>query len=184
MATDFRVVIPEDLGSTIKMNAKEANKYDVDVSQLDLPAGIDSLELAGTTLTAKTSKGDKSVDLAPMLPAVVAEVFLKRVEREGENLVFIVGQADNDDNNNRLQVRIADFLTFETDPDTLSGNGTQGQPLNVKISTEPKNLLKRSASGLYVSADDLPKPTVEPRGIRLVNASGQTVVGYIHATEQ
>ena len=40
MATDVRVVIPTDLGTTIKMGLKEANKYDVDVNQLDLPEQV------------------------------------------------------------------------------------------------------------------------------------------------
>ncbi len=68
MATDFRVVTPDDMGNTIRLGAKEPNKYDVDVSQLDLPAGVTGLTLQGTVLSVQTSDGDKTVDLAPMLP--------------------------------------------------------------------------------------------------------------------
>ena len=35
MATDFRVVTPDDMGASIRLGAKEPNKYDVDLSQLD-----------------------------------------------------------------------------------------------------------------------------------------------------
>lgn len=185
MATDFRVVVPSDLGETIKMGAKEANKYDVDVSKLDLPAGVDSLELNGTTLTVKTAKGDKSVDLAPMLPAITAELFLKNVERNGNDLVFTVGEQGNTTHDRTLRVSVADFLTTVTDNETLTGNGTTAQPLGVKVSTtQVGNLIKKNSDGIYVSPSDLPKPTAEPRTIRLVNASGQTVVGYIYNTEQ
>lgn len=73
MATYFRVVIPADMGSSIKLGVKEPNKYDVDLSQLDLPAGLTGLSLQGTVLTATTSDGPVTVDLAPMLPTVTAD---------------------------------------------------------------------------------------------------------------
>lgn len=185
MAVDFRIVVPNDIGSTIRLGVKEPNKYDVDVSQLGLSSGINSLELSGTTLTAKTANGDKSVDLSSMLPAVVAEVFLKQVERQGNKIVFTVGEKGSTSSDTTLEVDVSDLLPVVTDNETIVGNGVTGTPLKVSISsTISNNLLKKTSDGLYVSRDDLPQPAVEPRTIRLTNASGDTVVGYIYNTEQ
>ena len=84
MATDFRVVTPDDMGASIRLGAKEPNKYDVDLSQLDLPASVTGLTLQGTVLSVQTSDGDKTVDLAPMLPQIAADAFLKNVQRQGD----------------------------------------------------------------------------------------------------
>jgi len=193
MATDFRVVTPDDMGASISLGVKEPNKYDVDVSQLDLPAGVTGLTLQGTVLSVKTSDGDKTVDLAPMLPQIAADAFLKNVQRQGNQIVFTVGIKDDTSQDNTFSIDIADLAPVQTDGITIVGNGA-GDNLRVQLSqdtpTHGNNLLKQAGGGLYVSDTDItnlitanaaPK---EPRDIRLVNASGQTVVGYIHSTEQ
>lgn len=194
MATDFRVVIPDDMGNTIRLGAKEPNKYDVDLSQLDLPASVTGLTLQGTVLSVQTSGGDKTVDLAPILPQITADVFLKSVQRQGNQIVFIVGIKDDTSQDNTFSIDIADLAPVQTDGITIIGNGTNGDNLRIRFSqdtlTHGTNLLKQADDGLYVSetdiinllaAIDVPK---EQRDIRLVNASGQTVIGYIHSTEQ
>lgn len=188
MATDFRVVTPDDLGQTLKLNAKTQNKYDVDITQLDLPAGIDSFELAGTVLTAKTNKGDKQIDLAPMLPKVVADTFLKGVEKQGNKLVFTIGKKDGGVDTT-VQVDVADLLPVVADNTTITGTGIAGNPLKVSISNTGTNLLKDSGAGLGVGTADVEaivrRVAVTPaRDVRLVNATGQTVLGYLHSTEQ
>lgn len=193
MATDFRVVTPDDMGNTFRLGAKEPNKYDVDVSQLDLPAGVTGLTLQGTVLSVKTSDGDKTVDLAPMLPQIAADAFLKNVQRQGNQIVFTVGIKDDTSQDTTFSIDIADLAPVQTDGITIVGNGA-GDNLRVQLSqdtpTHGNNLLKQAGGGLYVSESDItnlittnaaPK---EPRDIRLVNASGQTVIGYIHSTEQ
>lgn len=193
MATDFRVVTPDDMGNTFRLGVKEPNKYDVDVSQLDLPAGVTGLTLQGTVLSVKTSDGDKTVDLAPMLPQIAADAFLKNVQRQGNQIVFTVGIKDDTSQDTTFSIDIADLAPVQTDGITIVGNGA-GDNLRVQLSqdtpTHGNNLLKQAGGGLYVSESDItnlitanaaPK---EPRDIRLVNASGQTVVGYIHSTEQ
>ena len=189
MATDFRVVIPSDMGSSIKLGVKEPNKYDVDVSQLDLPGSLTGLYLEGTVLLATTSNiyadGPIKIDLAQMLPTVTAEVFLKQVQRQGNKIVFTVGEQGNTHNDTTLEVDVADLLPVVADNTTITGTGVTANPLKVQISTaKSDNLLKQGTDGLYVSQADLPQPTVQARDIRLVNASGQTVIGYIHSTEQ
>ena len=193
MATDFRVVTPDDMGNTFRLGAKEPNKYDVDVSQLDLPAGVTGLTLQGTVLSVQTSDGDKTVDLAPMLPQIAADAFLKNVQRQGNQIVFTVGIKDDTSQDTTFSIDIADLAPVQTDGITIVGNGA-GDNLRVQLSqdtpTHGNNLLKQAGGGLYVSESDItnlittnaaPK---EPRDIRLVNASGQTVIGYIHSTEQ
>ena len=194
MATDFRVVTPDDMGASIRLGAKEPNKYDVDLSQLDLPASVTGLTLQGTVLSVQTSDGDKSVDLAPMLPQIAADAFLKNVQRQGNQIVFTVGIKDDTSQDTTFSIDIADLAPVQADGITIVGNGANGDNLRVQLSqdtpTHGNNLLKQAGGGLYVSETDItnliaanatPK---EPRDIRLVNASGQTVIGYIHSTEQ
>lgn len=193
MATDFRVVTPDDMGNTIRLGARVPNKYDVDVSQLDLPASVTGLTLQGTVLSVQTPNGDQTVDLAPMLPQIAADAFLKNVQRQGNQIVFTVGIKDDTSQDTTFSIDIADLAPVQTDGITIVGNGA-GDNLRVQLSqntpTYGNNLLKQAGDGLYVSETDItnlitanaaPK---EPRDIRLVNASGQTVIGYIHSTEQ
>ena len=192
MATDFRVVTPGDMGNTIRLGAKEPGKYDVDVSQLNLPASVTGVTLQGTVLSVKTPDGDKTVDLAPMLPQIAADVFLKDVQRQGNHIVFTVGIKADASQDTTFNIDIADLAPVQTDGITIVGDGTNGDILRVRLSQpmDGDNLLKLAVDGLYVSETDItdliaanatPK---EPRDIRLVNASGQTVIGYIHSTEQ
>lgn len=192
MATDFRVVTPGDMGNTIRLGAKEPNKYDVDVSQLNLPASVTGVTLQGTVLSVKTPDGDKTVDLAPMLPQIAADVFLKDVQRQGNHIVFTVGIKADASQDTTFNIDIADLAPVQTDGITIVGDGTNGDILRVRLSQpmDGDNLLKLAVDGLYVSETDItdlidanatPK---EPRDIRLVNASGKTVIGYIHSTEQ
>ena len=194
MATDFRVVTPDDMGASIRLGAKEPNKYDVDLSQLDLPASVTGLTLQGTVLSVQTSDGDKTVDLSPVLSQIAADAFLKNAERQGNQLVFTVGIKSDDSQDTTFNIDIADLAPVQTDGITIVGNGANGDTLRVQLSqdtpTHGNNLLKQAGGGLYVSETDITNliaanatPT-EPRDIRLVNASGQTVIGYIHSTEQ
>ena len=192
MATDFRVVTPDDIGNTIRLGAKEPNKYDVDLSQLNLPASVTGLTLQGTVLSVQTPDGDKTVDLAPMLPQIAADVFLKNVQRQGNQIMFTVGIKDDTSQDSTFNIDIADLAPVQTDGITIVGDGTNGDILRVRLSQpiDGDNLLKLAGDGLYVSETDITDLIVanaapkEPRDIRLVNASGQTVIGYIHSTEQ
>lgn len=194
MATDFRVVTPDDMGASIRLGAKEPNKYDVDLSQLDLPASVTGLTLQGTVLSVQTSDGDKTVDLAPVLTQIAADAFLKNVQRQGNQIVFTVGIKADTSQDTTFSIDIADLAPVQTDGITIVGNGANGDTLRVQLSqdtpTHGNNLLKQAGGGLYVSETDIINlitsnaAPVEPRDIRLVNASGQTVLGYIHSTEQ
>ena len=192
MATDFRVVTPDDMGNTIRLGVKEPDKYDVDVSQLILPAGVTGVTLQGTVLSVQTPYGDNTVDLAPMLPQIAADVFLKNVQRQGNQIVFTIGIKADASQDTTFNIDIADLAPVQTDGITIVGDGTNVDILRVRLSQpiDGDNLLKLAGDGLYVSKTDITDLIVanaapkEPRDIRLVNASGQTVIGYIHSTEQ
>lgn len=192
MATDFRVVTPDDMGNTIRLGAKEPDKYDVDVSQLNLPAGVTGVTLQGTVLSVQTPDGDKTVDLAPMLPQIAADVFLKDVQRQGNQIVFTVGIKADASQDTTFNIDIADLAPVQTDGVTIVGDGTNADILRVQRAQpiDGENLLKLAGDGLYVSEKDITDLIADhaapkaPRDIRLVNASGQTVIGYIHSTEQ
>lgn len=187
MATDFNVVTPDDMGNTIRLGAKEYNKYDVDVSQLDLPASITDISLYNTVLTVQTPSGEKTVDLAPMLPKIAADVFLKDARRQGNQIVFTVGIRDDASEDTTFNIDIADLAPVQTDGATIVGDGTNGDNIRVQLSRNGNNLLKQFGDGLHVSETDVTDiitSTKESRDIRLVNASGQTVIGYIYSTER
>lgn len=192
MATDFRVVTPDDMGNTIRLGVKEPNKYDVDVSQLNLPAGVTGVTLQGTVLSVQTPDGAKTVDLAPMLPQIAADVFLKNVQRQGNQIVFTVGIKADASQDTTFNIDIADLAPVQTDGVTIVGDGTNADILRVQLAQligGENNLLKLAGDGLYVSETDITDLIVanaapkEPRDIRLVNASGRTVIGYIHSME-
>ena len=185
MATDVRVVTPDDLGDSLRLGVLTAGKIDVDVSKLDLPPTITGLTLSGTELNINTTNGTHTVDLSPMLPNVVADVFLKGVSVNNDyKLVFTVGKDGDTTEDITLEADLRNYFTLEIDSYTLSGTGRSGDPLKVFISSEDDNLLEETASGLYISRHSLNIPEPDIRDIRLTNASGTTVLGYIHSTEQ
>lgn len=197
MATDYAVVIPTDLGTTLKLGVKEQGKYDVDISQLDLPASITAARTdtsAGKKeIVLATGKGDVRLDISPLLPAVVTEIFLKSVTRDTSTneLVFTVGERGTTTNDTVLRVSVADLLPVVSDGVTVSGNGTVGSKLAVRISTAQGNLLKSTAQGLVVNTADVQTiarneaaAAAPARTIRLTNATGTQVVGYAYNTEQ
>lgn len=186
MATDLRVVLPDDIGTTIVLGAKTAGKYDVSLTELGLDTALIGLDLKGTTLTATSLNGTKVIDLSSSLPKIAADVFLKNVERVSNTLKFTVGEKDNAANDTVFTIDVADLLPVQTDGETISGTGTTTDKLSVKISSNAGNLLKQTSNGLVVSSSDIKSliPASPARTIRLVNATGETVVGYIHATEQ
>ena len=187
MATDIRVVTPSDVGSTIVLGAKVVGKYDVDLSALGLAGALTGLSLAGTVLTATGLGGNTEIDLEPILPKIAADVFLKGVERTTDNkLKFTVGEKDSAANDTVFAIDVADLLPVATDGTTIGGNGTAADKLAVKIGTDAGNLLKQGTDGLAVLPADVQAliPATPARTIRLVNATGETEIGFIYATEQ
>lgn len=186
MATDVRVVVPDDLGLTIRMGAKIPNKYDIDVSQLDLPSSVTQLTLQNGVLTAVTTDGaNPSVDLKPMLPAMAKDLLLKSVTREGTEIVFTVGGKTSKSDDTQLRVDVSDLLPVQADGVTITGDGTVGDKLSVQVSAVEGNLLTKEADGLAVKPltieQAVKKATSEIPSCdtRLVNATGQTTLGYI-----
>ena len=83
---------------------------------------------------------------------------------------------------NVLEVAVADMLPVQTDGMTLGGDGTAASTLKVRIDPRSDNLLSYSPSGLHVAKASI--QAAPARGVRLVNATGETVLGYIYATEE
>lgn len=197
--TDIRVVVPSDIGSSIQLGVKETNKYDVvfptpqvEINGDQLTVTIDDKTSSAVTLPAQKEitefslqektlhirlgqDAEKTVDLTPMLPAVVAEVFLKQVEKVGNQLQFTVGEKDNDDNNTVLTVDVADLLPVKADDSTIAGDGTEGNKLHVKVSQEQNNAIQVKDDGLFVAP--------ATASIRLLNATGATELGRIFPAE-
>ena len=186
MATDMQIVITNDIGNTIKLGAIEPNKYDVDISALGLSTVLTAVNLDGDDLVFSNKAGEVRVDLTPILPTIAADVFLKSVTRQVNKLVFVVGEQASTANDTTFEIDVADLLPVQADGVSITGTGVTADKLKVQISTSTSgNLLKQTTDGLFVDPADIaalvPNPT---RDIRLTNASGTTVVGYIYSTEQ
>lgn len=118
-----------------------------------------------------------------MLPAVVAELFLKQVQRQDNKLVFVVGERDTATSDTTLEVDVADLLPVVSDNVTMTGTGVSGNPLKVNVSGASGNLLESRSDGLYVAATAT-HTTPPLRNVRILNASGAEVLAYAYNTEQ
>lgn len=77
-----------------------------------------SMQLDGATLQLNVDGTVYNADLSTLLPTVTAEVFLKAVRRDGDELVFTVGESDNNANDTELRVELA-AVTGGTDLSTI-----------------------------------------------------------------
>lgn len=184
MVDTIKVVTPDDMGNTLVLGSD--NKYNVDVSQLDLPDNITAFNLEGRTLKITTNKGTHQTDLSALVPEQTVDLSLKSISREGEKAVFIVGEKGTTDKDTQLEFDVPDLLPVQvTNP--LQGDGTANSPLSLKVSVYTgDNLIKLENDGIYVSPADIQTliPATPSRPIRLVNATGQTQIGFIYDTEQ
>lgn len=173
------ITLPEVQHKEITKFERQGNTVTVQLGQdeaksieLDPAKEITEFSLQEKTLHIRLGQdAEKTVDLAPMLPAVVAEVFLKKVEKVGNQLQFTVGEKDNDNNNTVLTVDVADLLPVKADDSTIAGDGTEGNKLHVKVSQEAGNAIETKDDGLYVAPASAP--------VRLLNATGKTELGRI-----
>ena len=74
-----------------------------------------TMELDGDTLRLTVDGTVHEADLGNILPTLAAEVFLKAVSRDGDELVFTVGESDNNANDTELRVELA-AVTGEAKP--------------------------------------------------------------------
>lgn len=194
MAVDLPVVTPSDLGATIVLGTLAEGKYDVDISQLQLPDSISAIRVDTSSgkkeIIFTTNNGEQKVDISPLLPTVVSEVFLKSVTKDNNELVFTVGERGTTSNDTVLRVSVADLLPVTADGTTITGNGTASSKLAVRISTASGNLLKSTPQGMVVTTEDVQTiarqeaATAAPRRtVRITNATGTRVVGYAYETE-
>lgn len=152
---------------TVQLGQDEAKSIELDPAK-----EITEFSLQEKTLHIRLGQdAEKTVDLTPMLPAVVAEVFLKDVKKVGDELRFTVGEKDNTENDTTLKVNVSDLLPVQVDNVTLAGEGIDGNVLRAKISQEAGNAIEIKDDGLYVAPASAP--------IRLVNATGKTELGRI-----
>ncbi len=92
----FRVVTPDDIGNanSFIFRQKEPNKYDVDVSQLDLPAGVTGLTLQGTVLLCNVTETRPLISHRCCRKSPQTH-FTERRQRQGNQIVFTVGIKDD-----------------------------------------------------------------------------------------
>lgn len=179
----FKVVTPDDVGSTIVLGLTESNKYDVDFSKFTIPEIVTGISLSDTTLRVSTIHGEKTVDLASILPEIVVDTALSNIALNDNKLQLTVSGKGK--NSTVVEVDVSDLLPVKSDGKSISGDGTEKNKLAVRIFEGDDNLIEMSSDGLKVSkaaVQALATP-INPRDIKLVNAAGTTTLGYIYSTE-
>lgn len=188
MATQIKVMTPDNFGKTVVKGAVETNKWDIkydpdhfefvegkgihlkdSVLQPLKNADIDSGALNGSTLELSKGDGSKvSIPLVNLVPAAKADKFLKGVSYNADTkkLVFTVGN-DLDATTETVEVSVADLLPIVTG-NGLEGDGTTANP--VKIKTPTNSGLKVDATGITFDKDVL---------IELTDGTGDVSLGYI-----
>lgn len=188
MATQIKVMTPDNFGKTVVKGAVETNKWDIkydpdhftfeegkglhlkdSVLQPLKNADIDSGALNGSTLELSKGDGSKlSIPLANLVPAAKADKFLKGVSYNADTkkLVFTVGN-DLDTTTETAEVSVADLLPIVTG-NGLQGDGTTANPVSIK--TSANSGLKVDTNGIAFDKDNL---------VELVDGTGDVSLGYV-----
>lgn len=141
--------------------------------KIKVKKGVAGVNLTGSNLVVTLQDGTSlTTPLGSLIPAAKADIFLKSVERQGENLVFTTGAAGVTNQDNTITIAIGDLIKTKAG-NGLQGEGTTASPLSVKIDPTSSNALTAGANGLNLDANALkPIATVE-----LVDVFGERI-GY------
>jgi hypothetical protein len=194
-----QVVIPANLGQTIKPNHFVANKYDVNIDNdtLQQVAGVISVNTTSSTLDAmiKSFETTTSVSYSPLtkvitytdedggttnidLSALAVDVFVDGASYSPSTMVLTL--TDNSGTTPDITLNLSDLKQVAyVDSATVdfSGTGETATPLtaSVKIGSTAGNLVTASASGIEV----LPTAITALATVELVDAFSNIHVGYI-----
>lgn len=180
----------DSLGKTIKLDAEESGKYDVNVDKNYFTIGsngeiqlkdavlsplrnadIKSGSLVGSNLElVKNDESKISIPLAALVPPAKADQFLKAVSYDSVNkkLVFTVGN-DLNENTNKVEVSVADLLPIVSG-NGLEGDGSTNNPVRIKIKSGQPFKVTSEGFELDKNSDNL---------VQLTDGTGKVVLGYI-----
>jgi hypothetical protein len=195
-----QVVIPQNLGTTIKPNHLVANKYDVQIDNDTLTAngtGLISVNTTSSTLDAmvKAFETTTSISYNPAtksitynnedgistvldLSALALDIFVSGSTYNAGTMILTL--TDTNPNTAPITINLADLKQVAyTDSATVdfSGTGETASPLtaSVKIDPAPTNLINSSANGIQV----LPTGVTNLATVELVDAFSNIHIGYI-----
>ncbi|MBS9779187.1 MAG: hypothetical protein KGV51_01035 [Moraxellaceae bacterium] len=177
------IVIPQNLGKTIKMNAIDTDKYDVNLGSdfvVNNETGAISLadnaenHLTGgrlkpnTTIVELTMKsGSKfNIDIGDIIPNHVADIFLSNVALNGSNLQLTVANGNGEGQDKVISVDVSDLIPVTTQG-SIQGDGTTENPIKIKIKTP---ILLDTPEGLCIDKSKL---------VKLVDTTGKVELGYL-----
>jgi hypothetical protein len=194
-----QVVIPANLGQTIKPNAIAANKFDVNLDNdtLQQVAGVISVKTTSPTLDAmvKSFETTTAVSYNPLtktitytdedggvtnldLSALALDVYVSGSSYNASTMVLTL--TDTNGATPDVVLNLADLKQVAyTDSATVdfSGTGETATPLtaSVKIDATPGNLVTSTATGIQVT----PLAVTSLATTELVDAFSNIHVGYI-----
>lgn len=153
---------------------------DESAKKIKTKKGVTDVTLTGPNLIVTLQDGTSyTTPLSSLIPAAKADIFLKSVARNGENLVFTTGAAGVTNADQTITVAIGDLLKTKAG-DGLQGEGTTASPMSIKIDSTSSPALTAGANGLKLDANALkPIATVE-----LVDLFGERIGYALTETER
>lgn len=172
--TNAGAVLGKHLDIVDSFGVDEAGK------KIKVKKGVTGVSLTGSNLVVTLQDGTSyTTSLNSLIPAAKADIFLKSVARDGENLVFTTGAAGVTNADQTITVAIGDLLKTKAG-NGLQGEGTTASPMSIKIDSTGSNALTADANGLKLDANALkPIATVE-----LVDLFGERIGYALTETER
>ena len=148
--------------------------------KIKVKKGVTGVSLTGSNLVVTLQDGTSlTTPLGSLIPAAKADIFLKSVDRQGENLVFTTGANGNTASDQTITVAIGDLIKTKAG-NGLQGEGTTASPVSIKIDPTSSGALTVGANGLKLDANALkPIATVE-----LVDLFGERIGYALTETER
>lgn len=169
-------------GAVLGKHLDIVDSFDIDESakKIKVKKGVTGVRLTGSNLVITLQDGTShTVPLASLIPAAKADIFLKAVERQGENLLFTTGAAGVTNQDNTITIAIGDLIKTKAG-NGLQGEGTTASPVSIKIDPASSGALTVGANGLKLDANALkPIATVE-----LVDLFGERIGYALTETER
>lgn len=179
MAVVKTVIVPSNLGKTIKPGAIEPNKFDVQLKSTDFVVETDGSIRLADSIVNNAGKGVKSIALQQGagtsklvftladdstqevdVSALATDVSVTGGTLNAESLQLTLKQDDGGPDVVIDLSKLTETTTSDSTSVTLTGNGTKSSALTavVKVSATANNKLRVESDGLYaegVTATDL-----------------------------
>lgn len=181
--TNSGAVLGKHLDTTDSFSLDETGK------KIKVKKGVTGVRLTGSNLVVSLQDGtNHTAQLSSLVPASKADIFLKSVARDGENLVFTTGAAGVTNADQTITVAIGDLLKTKAG-DGLQGEGTTASPMSVKLTSDSglqalaTGLALKLGTGLSIgSQGEVNASYTAGKGIGISNNTISVTSNYISTT--